>query len=305
MGLYDLAIGATVNRPYRCRSKPVQIRGSGGISPDVNDSGPLVFYHVSKIAWFVVEPSNLLTAFALLGLALNLLGFLRLGRRLLAGSLSLLLVFGLSPAANWLILPLEMRFPVPILDGRSVDGVIVLGGSLQERQTLAHGPIALNDAGERLVAMADLARRFPEARVLFTGGAGAYSGAPLPEGEVVKRKIVELGLPEQRVMFETRSLNTHENAAFSKPLMRPRPGETWLLVTSAWHMPRSVGIFRAQGWDVTPYPVDFRAAGWSDLTRGFSSVSDGLRRTEVAVREYVGLIVYRSTGRSDALFPAP
>jgi uncharacterized SAM-binding protein YcdF (DUF218 family) len=264
-----------------------------------------VFYHVSKIAWFLIEPSNLLMAFAALGLGLIFIGFIRSGRRILAVSLSLLLLLGLSPAANWLILPLEMRFPVPALDGRRIDGVIVLGGSLQERQTLAHGPIALNDAGERLVAMADLARRFPDARVLFTGGAGVYSNAPFPEGEVVRLKLSELGLPAGRIMFETRSLNTHDNAAFSKPLMQPKPSETWLLVTSAWHMPRSVGIFRAQGWNVVAYPVDFRTAGWADSLRGFSSVSDGLRRTEVAMREYVGLIVYRMTGRSDALFPAP
>jgi uncharacterized SAM-binding protein YcdF (DUF218 family) len=264
-----------------------------------------VFYHIAKIAWFLIEPGNLLTLVALAGVALLFMRFVRLGRALLAVSVPLLLILGLSPAANWIILPLEMRFPVPDLAGRKVDGVIVLGGSLQERQTLAHGPMALNDAGERIVAMADLARRFPEARVLFTGGAGVYSGADLPEGEVLRRKLGELGLPANRVVIESQSVDTLENARLSKPLMNPRPGETWLLVTSAWHMPRSVGVFRAAGWDVLAYPVDFRTAGWRDATRGFSSVSDGLRRLETAVREYVGLMVYRATGRSSALFPAP
>ncbi len=264
-----------------------------------------MFYHVSKIGWFLVEPSNLLTALAGLGLALSLLRFQRLGRLLTGFSVASLLVFGLSPAANWLILPLEMRFPVPALDGRRVDGVIVLGGALQERQTLAHGPMALNDAGERIVALADLARRYPAARVIFTGGAGAYSGAPLPEGEVLRRKLGELGLASDRVIIESRSVDTYENAVLSKPLIQPQPGETWLLVTSAWHMPRSVGIFRRAGWEVTAYPVDFRAGGWQDRGRGFSSVSEGLRRTEVAVREYLGLVVYRATGRSAAMFPGP
>jgi uncharacterized SAM-binding protein YcdF (DUF218 family) len=281
------------------------MRGDDVAAAEINDSGPSMFYHVAKIGWFLVEPSNLLAALAAAGLALSLLRFQRLGRLLIGVSVALLLVLGLSPAANWLILPLEMRFPVPVLEGRRIDGVIVLGGALQERQTLAHGPIALNDAGERLVALADLARRFPQARVIFTGGAGAYSGAPQPEGEVLRRKIGELGLAPERVVFETRSLNTHDNAVFSKPLMQPKPGETWLLVTSAWHMPRSVGIFRRAGWEVVAYPVDFRAAGWQDRTRGFSSVSEGLRRTEVATREYLGLAIYWATGRSAALFPAP
>jgi uncharacterized SAM-binding protein YcdF (DUF218 family) len=264
-----------------------------------------VFYHVSKIGWFLMEPGNLLVALSLAGVALLFLRFQRIGRSILAVSLPLLLLAGLSPLANWLILPLEMRFPPPNLDGRRIDGIVVLGGALQERQTLAHGPMALNDAGERIVAMADLARRFPQARVVFTGGTGFYSHAARSEGEVLRERLGELGLPQGRVIFETRSVNTHENATLTKPLVNPQPGETWLLVTSAWHMPRSVGIFRKEGWQVTAYPVDYRTAGWVDLWRGFGSMSDGLRRLEVATREYVGLFVYRLTGKTDALFPAP
>ncbi|MGL4636209.1 MAG: YdcF family protein [Beijerinckiaceae bacterium] len=220
-------------------------------------------------------------------------------------SLLMLVLVGLTPLANWLIIPLETRFPVPDLKGRQIDGVIVLGGAVQERQTLAHGPMAVNDAGERVIAMADLARRFPAARVLFTGGAGVYSNAPKPEGEVLREQLVTLGLAPDRVQIESQSLNTYENAVLSKRLMNPKPGETWLLVTSAWHMPRSVGIFRKADWPVVAYPVDFRTAGWQDQTRGFSSVSDGLRRADTATREWMGLLVYRLTGKSDALWPAP
>ena len=214
-------------------------------------------------------------------------------------------LLGLSPAANWAILPLEMRFASPDLAGRKVDGIVVLGGALQERQTLAHGPMALNDAGERIVALADLARRHPDARVIFSGGAGTYSGAPLPEGEVLRLQLGALGLAPDRVIIESQSLNTFENAALSKAIARPKPGETWLLVTSAWHMPRSVGIFRKAGWPVVAYPVDFRTGGWPDAARGFASVSEGLRRMDVAAKEWVGLVVYRLTGKSDALLPGP
>jgi uncharacterized SAM-binding protein YcdF (DUF218 family) len=264
-----------------------------------------VFYHVAKIGWFLVEPSNLLALLAAAGFVLSLLRFRRLGLLLTGLAAVFLGILGLSPAANWLILPLEMRFPAPDLAGRRVDGVIVLGGALQERQTLAHGPVALNDAGERIVALADLARRYPQARIVFSGGAGAWSGADRPEGEVLRLKLGELGLAEGRVLIESRSVDTYENAVLTRPVVAPKPGETWLLVTSAWHMPRAVGIFRHAGWPVTAYPVDFRTAGWGDLGRGFGSVSEGLRRTEVAVREYLGLIVYRLSGRSGALFPAP
>ncbi len=216
-----------------------------------------------------------------------------------------LLLLGLSPAANWLILPLENRFPKPALEGRTIDGVIMLGGAVLERQSAAHDQIALNDAGERILALVELARRYPQAKLVVTGGAGFYSGATATEADILRRMIGRLGLPPERIIFEDRSVNTHENAAFSKVLAAPRPGETWLLVTSAWHMPRSVGIFRAAGWPVVAYPVDFRTAGAADAGRGFFSVSDGLRRADVAMREWVGLVAYRLTGRSNALLPAP
>jgi uncharacterized SAM-binding protein YcdF (DUF218 family) len=276
-----------------------------GKPPEINVWSDCVFYHVSKIGWFLIEPSNLLAFLLLAAVLLSFTGLARPARWLGLFAATSLLVFGLAPVGNWLILPLETRFPVPDLAGRKIDGVIVLGGAVQERQTLAHGPIAMNDAGERVVAMADLARRFPAARVVFTGGAGAYSAAPKPEAVVVQENLATLGLAPDRVLFETQSLNTHDNAIMAKAMVNPAAGETWLLVTSAWHMPRSVGIFRKVGWPVVAYPVDFRTAGWQDSTRGFSSVSEGLRRTEVATREWIGLIVYRLTGKSDAIFPAP
>jgi uncharacterized SAM-binding protein YcdF (DUF218 family) len=264
-----------------------------------------MFYHVSKIGWFLIEPSNLLPVLALAGLLLARTRFAAAGRRLVFGAAAFLLILGLSPMANWLILPLEMRFPVPDLAGKRIDGVIVLGGAVQERQTLAHGILAMNDAGERIVAMADLARRYPQAKVIFAGGAGSYSHAPKPEAEVVREQLATLGLPAGRILIESLSVNTHENAVMAKAVAKPQPGETWLLVTSAWHMPRSVGIFRKADWPVTAYPTDFRTAGWQDAGRGFTTVSDGLRRAEVAMREWLGLAIYRLTGRSDALFPAP
>lgn len=274
-------------------------------APCINDWSGVLFYHVSKIGWFLVEPSNLLAAAALAGSLATLTRFARAGRRLAIAATGALLVIGLSPLPNWLMLPLEMRFPAPDLAGRSIDGIVVLGGAVLERQSAAHGALEVNEAAERILAMADLARRYPQAQILFTGGSGAYSTAPQPEADVLRGKLATLGLASDRVAFENRSVNTWENAVFSKAIAQPKAGETWLLVTSAGHMPRSVGIFRQVGWPVLAYPVDHRTAGWPDAMRGFSTVSDGLRRAEAALREWLGLLVYRLNGRSAALFPAP
>ena len=119
------------------------------------------------------------------------------------------------------------------------------------------------------------------------------------------RLLESLGIPRARITLEDRSRNTVENAVLSKAIAQPKPGERWLLVTSAHHLPRAVGVFRKAGFPVEAYPVDWRTRGPEDALRPFASVGDGLRRSDTAVREWVGLAVYWLTGRSSELFPAP
>ncbi len=148
-------------------------------------------------------------------------------------------------------------------------------------------------------------RRHPGARILFSGGSGQlfYDGAN--EAETAARMFASFGIDPGRIELEDRSRNTVENATLSHAVAKPQAGERWLLVTSAYHMPRSVGCFRAAGFPVEAYPVDFRTRGWADATRPFASVGGGLRRVDIAVREWIGLAAYRVTGRIDALVPGP
>ena len=112
------------------------------------------------------------------------------------------------------------------------------------------------------------------------------------------------GLDEARVIFEDRARDTHENALLSKPLAAPEPGERWLLVTSASHMPRAVGAFRQVGWPVIPYPVDFRTGGELRLVAA-PDAGQRWRELDHAARSWIGLIAYRLTGRIPSLLPAP
>ena len=105
--------------------------------------------------------------------------------------------------------------------------------------------------------------------------------------------------------FENRSRNTYENAIMTRALVRPKPGESWLLVTSAAHMPRSIGIFRHIGWDMTAYPVDYRTFGNSRDDKPTTEALDSLRRLDVALHEWVGLAAYWAAGKTDTFFPAP
>lgn len=265
-----------------------------------------MFFHLSKIAWFVLQPSNLLMVMAVVGAMLAATGRgRRVGRLLLGLGLGGMALFGFSPAGNLVAVPLEERFPAWDEAGGPPDGIIVLGGALVPAISAARDTVELNESAERLTAFLALARRYPEARLVFTGGSAAPLWARDTEADVAAGLFAALGHDSERMMLEDRSRNTWENAVRTRDLVSPDPGERWLLVTSAWHMPRAVGSFRAAGFPVAAYPVDYRTRGWGDAYRPFGAVSEGLRRIDMAAREWVGLVAYRLTGRSSALLPGP
>jgi uncharacterized SAM-binding protein YcdF (DUF218 family) len=264
-----------------------------------------MFFILSKVFGFFAAPSNLAISLGILGLLLLLTRFARAGWWLAAGSLVAMAMLGLSPIGNALIIPLEQRFPPWDASRGAPDGIVVLGGAIAPDVSAARNDPALNEAAERMTAAVELARRYPDARILFSGGSGALIFNEGNEAEFALRLLEGLGVSRSRVLLEARSRNTVENALFSKALAQPKPGERWLLVTSGYHMPRSVGIFRKAGFPIEPYPVDWRTRGVPDALRPFPTMGEGLRRSDIAMREWVGLAAYWITGQSSELFPAP
>ncbi|MBU8544075.1 MULTISPECIES: YdcF family protein [Roseomonadaceae] len=261
------------------------------------------FFLVSKLVWGLLRPNTLALALAVLGLVLVWRGR-RFGRWPLTLGLGWYAAVFCLPVAALLTLPLENRFPRPATAPPFVTGIIVLGGAVEQRMTAARGIPALNGAAERMTEGMALALRYPEARLVFTGGTAALDQSGPTEAETARLLFTQLGLPANRLLLENESRNTHENAVFTHRLLNPQPGETWLLVTSASHMPRSVGVFRAAGWRVVPWPVNYTTgddpALWWD-----NPFPTRLNQAEWALREWVGLTVYWLTGRTGAWFPGP
>jgi uncharacterized SAM-binding protein YcdF (DUF218 family) len=264
-----------------------------------------MFFIVSKILGFFALPSNLILALGLAGLVLKRTRFGRAGRALAAASILLFAGFGLSPLGKALILPLEDRVPPWDAARGAPDGIVVLGGAVDAEFVAARGAADLNEAAERVTVVADLAQTYPSARILYSGGSGSLVFRDRAEAPAAGALIETFGVPGSRLILEDQSRNTAENAAFSLRLAMPKPGERWLLVTSAHHMPRSMGAFRKAGFAVEAYPVDYRTKGAADVLVPFDDVATGLRRTDAATREWVGLLAYWLTGRSSELFPAP
>ncbi len=263
-------------------------------------------FPISKIVGFFMQPSALLLVLLLVACAVLWSRYWNVGRWLVVAATALLLIGGEAPTASWLILPLEERFQRPDLANANVDGIIILGGGEDSRVAKARNVHALNEAGERLTEGLALARRYPKAKLVFTGGSTEILFAPTVGAEAARRIMDDFDLGDRsRIVLEDKARNTWENAVFTKDLVKPQPGERWLLVTSAAHMPRSMGVFRKAGFPVEPWPVDYRTAGSRDRWLPFEAPSEGLRRLEAALHEWYGLVAYRVLGRTDALLPAP
>ncbi len=261
-------------------------------------------FGLSKVLGFFALPSNLLIAVALAGILLMATRFRRIGQALVIVAVLLLAVIGIAPVGNALMLPLEERFPKWKPKGASPHGIVVLGGAISPDVSAAREDIALNEAAERMTAIARLAREHPRARIVFTGGSGRlFKGAS--EADFVASLFESFGIPRDRIVLENRARNTVENAVLTKALVQPKPAERWLLVTSAHHMPRSVGIFRKAGFPVEAHPVDFRTRGSADLAGPFGSLASGLARTDAAMHEWAGLVVYWLMGRTSEFLPGP
>ncbi|AWK87002.1 YdcF family protein [Azospirillum thermophilum] len=264
----------------------------------------MLSFALSKLFWMLAMPGNALILMMAAGaLLLRSRRWQRAGRRLVTLAALLGLLAGFTAFGPLVALPLENRFPRPELPAH-IDGLIVLGGAVNPPITADRGDPSVNDAAERLLAFADLARRYPDARAVFTGGSGRLFDQTLKEDDSARGALREAGLAEGRVVFEADSRNTWENALYSRRLLDPKPGEVWVLVTSAMHMPRSVGIFRRIGWEVIPYPVDYRTTHDAKPYLRYESART-LMILEDAVREWIGLVSYRLMDRTDALFPAP
>src|SRR3979411_2182112 len=264
-----------------------------------------MFFLLSKILGFFALPSNLAGAMAAVGGAVLFTRCRVAGRRLAALGVVLLLVAGFSPLGNALIYPLEERCPPWDSSGGAPDGIVVLGGASGPVISAARHTPDLNESAERLTAVADLARRYPSAHIVYSGGDARLVFHGGIEAHFAVTRFESFGIARSRVIIERKARNTIENAVFSKELVDPKPGERWLLVTSGYHMPRSIGVFRRAGFSVEAFPVDWRTRGPLELALQFESLPAGLRRTDTAMREWVGLLMYWAAGESSALFPGP
>ncbi|MFZ0262064.1 MAG: YdcF family protein [Pseudolabrys sp.] len=263
----------------------------------------LMFFPLSKTVAYLLLPSTILIALGLVGVVLLAARRKHAGVCLVSVSIVLLAIAGCWLTGNLLTHALESRFPRWNAT-RAPDGIVVLGGAVKSRLSQDFGEAVLGDEADRILAMAKLARAYPAARIIYSGGDASLLGNRLPEANFITPLLEGLGIPRDRVMLESNSRNTAENAVFTKEILKPKPGELWLLVTSAQHMPRAIGCFRRVGFPVEAYPVGWRTGRHGDL--GVPMLfGDALARFDSATHEWIGLLAYWITGRTSEFLPSP
>lgn len=257
-----------------------------------------LFFIFSKLVGLFLQVETWLAVTLAFAVLAGLFGRKGLSAWLSAAAFLAVSVISIFPIGELLLAPLEAKYVTQNIP-EQIDGIIILGGAESPRKTLRWNQPQLNDASERLIAATGLAMAHPEARIVYAGGNGRLLDTVaghehLPP--IAVEVLSSLGIEHERITWEDQSRNTAENAQLSFDLVQPEPGETWVLVTSAFHMGRAMASFEAAGWQgVVPYPVDYRTGSF---TGGIGwDFSSNLEDLNTAIKEWVGRLAYRWTGR--------
>ena len=262
-----------------------------------------LFFLISKLLHFCIEPLNWVIIFILLSLAFLGLRKPHLCKRFLVFALLDLLIVGWLPTSESLVRILEDRVSksdLASISEKDLGGIIILGGAIHSGNIgPERGEVSLGAAAERVTKAFELMRKYPDLPFIFSGYSDKINPQGISESEAFKQLIFEQGLADRAGYYENQSRNTYENVVFMKPMIaqidKSDPPKAWLLVTSARHMYRSVLIFRKQGIDVIPVPVDYQTGNslrWTSF-----DLEEGAYQWNRLIHESVGLAAYWITGK--------
>lgn len=258
-----------------------------------------MFIYLSKLFQSAFRTSNFFLLLLAIGTLLLWTRRHEAGKKLLSAVCLAMFAIALLPIGEWLVIPLENRFPVPRQLPEQVAGIITTNGT-NPFMTMETGQPALGEEAEALTTGLWLARRYPQAKLVFTGGSGSLMYSNVSEASAAQLFFLQQGIASDRLVFDDRSRGTQEKAVNCLELLKPRSGENWILVTAARRMPRTWLAFSGAGFAVIPYPVDFRGPGWKYAE---FNLDGSFELIWYAVKEWAGLIAYRATGRTKTLLP--
>ncbi len=264
-----------------------------------------MFFIISKIFWVLVQPLNALCLAGFAGLILSRTNrWAVFGQKAMNMALAGILFFGVLPLGPILMSVLERPYNTASKLPAQLDGIVLLGGAFEPALSQQAGHISLNGQASRVVCFLELAKSHPEATLVFSGGDGDILNPGQKEADDAAAFFSLAGLKDRKIVFEDQSKNTYENAIFTKNLVQPKDSQNWVLVTSAYHMPRALGVFTKQGWgDILPYGCDPKTRGTFGIFGRIPNVTSNFGLLNLALKEYIGSLVYYVTGKSAFIRP--
>ncbi len=261
------------------------------------------FFYLSKLIWVVVSPDSVFIILLMLSLLLLLLKQTKKATLLLGLLTFCTLFISFFSVGDWMLHPLESRYQHNPDLPKQVDGIIVLGGSVMPELSVEWQQLETNQTHERLSSFIQLAQLYPNAKLVFSGGNARINKDGPTEAQIVEAYFLQSGISQERLFIENKARNTAENASYSKQLVSPQSNETWLIITTAYHMPRAMGVFCQQNWKVIPYPVDHQTLPSKLYQSGFSLIGHA-NNLVFASHEWLGLLAYYLSGKTHQLFPS-
>ena len=258
-------------------------------------------FYLSKILWLIINPFNIFIFFIFFGFISHF--FLRNIFYKLSFFIAMLffVITALMPTGKYMFYQLEKKFHSKILLPKKIDGILILSGATNPLLTKEFDQINLNGSIERLTESIQLLKKYPTAKIIFSGGSGSLQNPDLTHAYVAKKFYIQQQIDVNKIIFESKSRNTFENIFFSKEIANPKPTENWILITTAFHMTRALNIGEKLNWQFIPYAVDFQ------LSKKFSwkptlNFLNNILLMQSASHEWVGLIAYYFMGRTNKIY---
>ena len=255
-------------------------------------------FYLSKILWLIVNPFNIFIFITLFTMFLYFINFRRLSLIIYLINFIFIALISFLPIGSYLTYIIEKEFHTNTKIPERVDGILILGGATNPLLFKEFDQISLNGSAERLVESVMIIRKFEKAKVIFSGGSGIVNRSDLGHSQVAKLFYKKMGVDINKIFFEDKSRNTHENIIYSKKIAKPKKNENWLLITSAFHMKRALLIAEKNNWKLIPYAVDFKNIKDFKLTPNLNLLSN-LNSFQSGLHEWLGLASYYLMGRTE------
>ncbi len=258
-------------------------------------------FYLSKILLFFINPLHIILFFIFSGVIINIIFKNTFHKLFYLIAFIIFFIVAVLPTGDLLYFQLEKKFHNPIVLPSQINGILILSGATNPQLSYVHNKIHLNGSVERLIESIILIQRYPEAKIIFSGGSGSSFDQELTHADVARKFFNQLNIDTNKIIFESKSRNTYENIIYSKKIAEPKSEDNWIIVTSASHMIRATNIGKKLGWHFFPYAVDFQTS--KKITRLPSlNFLGNMSRFNASSHEWIGLISYYIMGRTSKIY---